>query len=372
MTSVEILALVVTAIGVSSFAAIFTILYMSFAKTTISEVNSGKRDIELLDEVIYQQQTKVKKRKEITGTIKSVIFFTFIGVVTPLFVFSIVNKIQGNVTMLGNRSLMIVASSSMSKINENDFELKNSGWTNQFNMYDVIVLEKVANPVNLRKGDVIAFRVNDKNVKNVIHRIRNVETTFDKDGKVVYQYETRGDSVGESDGYNPTSDQVIGRYVSKRIPLIGIFVIFFQSGPGIVTVLALLYCLLMIDSITKKIDKAQNKRVEKLAVALDFTSEKNAKGFDAKYSETIYYKGFAYHFNEDGFISKEEVEEGPYLEVSDDSMIKVVEDEQTKEVISEIVYSTKDEVETTSNNKKEEVETTSENQTEKEKGEDNA
>ena len=196
----------------------------------------------------------------------------------------------------------------------------------------------------------------------------------DENGKMSlgYQYETQGDSVGEPDGYDPTSDQVIGRYVSKRIPLIGIFVIFFQSGPGIVTVLALLYCLLMIDSITKKIDKAQNKRVEKLAVALDFTSEKNAKGFDAKYSETIYYKGFAYHFNEDGFISKEQIEEGPYLEVPDDSMIKVVEDEQTKEVISETVYSTKDEVETTSENKNNEVEATSENHIENEKGEDNA
>ena len=364
MTSVEILALVVTAIGVSSFAAIFTILYMSFAKTTISEVNSGKRDIELLDEVIYQQQTKVKKRKEITGTIKSVIFFTFIGVVTPLFIFSIVNKLQGNVTMLGDRSLMIVASGSMSYKHESNLHFLEK-YDNQFQQYDIIVLEKVDSFYDLKVGDVIAFKVDDKKVGNVIHRIKSVDY-------VSKGFITQGDAVESPDGYNPKYDQVVGRYITKRIPLIGIFVIFFQSGPGIVTVLALLYCLLMIDSITKKIDKAQNKRVEKLAVALDFTSEKNAKGFDAKYSETIYYKGFAYHFNEDGFISKEEVEEGPYLEVSDDSMIKVVEDEQTKEVISETVYSTKDEVETTSNNKKEEVETTSENQTEKEKGEDNA
>ena len=92
MDKIEILALVVTSIGVVSFAAIFTILYMSYAKSSIAEIKSGKRDIELLDEVIYEQQTHVKRKKEITGTIKSVIFFTFIGVVTPLFVFSIINK----------------------------------------------------------------------------------------------------------------------------------------------------------------------------------------------------------------------------------------------------------------------------------------
>lgn len=362
MDKVEILALVVTAIGVASFAAIFTILYMSFAKSTIAEVNSGKRDIELLDEVIYEQQTKVKKRREITGTIKSVIFFTFIGVITPLFVFSIVNKIQGNVTMLGDRSLMIVASGSMSKVHESDYELKQKGWDNQFQQFDVIVLDKVSRFSDLKQGDVIAFKANDGT--NVIHRIRKIDY-------LSKTFTTQGDAVGKADGYNPSYDQVIGRYVSKRIPLIGIFVIFFQSPAGIVTVLALLYCMLMIDSITKKIDKAQIKRVEKLSAALDFSGEKNAKAFDAKYSETIYYKGFAYHFNEDGFIDKESIEDGPYLEKSEDAIIKVVEDEATKEIVSEVVYSTNDEVCKTSENKKEEVLETSEEKDKNVKGEEN-
>ena len=351
MTQTEILALVVTAIGVASFAAIFTILYMSYAKSTIAEVNSGKRDIELLDEVIYEQQTKVKKRKEITDTIKSVIFFTFIGVITPIFIFSIVNKLQGNVTMLGNRSLMIVASGSMSEKHESDYLfLKN--YDNQFQQFDVIVLEKVNAFWDLRIGDVIAFKVNDGT--NVIHRIRSIDY-------LSKSFVTQGDAVGKPDGYNPTYDQVIGKYVAKRIPLIGIFVIFFQSPAGIVTVLSLLYCLLMIDSITKKIDKAQNKRVEKLGEVLDFKEEKNAKSFNAKYSETIYYKGFAYHFNDEGFVDKEEIEEGPYLDKSEDSIIKVVEDETTKEIVSEVIISTTDEVEQISEEKNENL-----------KGEDNA
>ena len=59
--------------------------------TALAEIKSGKRDIELLDEVIYEQQTHVKRKKEITGTIKSVIFFTFIGVITPIFIFSILS-----------------------------------------------------------------------------------------------------------------------------------------------------------------------------------------------------------------------------------------------------------------------------------------
>lgn len=329
MTKTEVLALVVTVIGVVSFAAIFTILYMSFAKSTISEIKSGKRDIDLLDEVIYEQQTRVKRKKEITGTIKSVIFFTFIAFVTPLFIFSIINKIQGNITMLGDRSLMIVASGSMSEKHESDLVFLQN-YDNQFQQFDIIVLEKVDNPYSLRVGDVIAFRTKDGT--NVIHRIREVKFGY---------FVTQGDAVGKSDGYEPTHEQVLGRYVSKRIPLIGIFVIFFQSPAGIITVLSLLYCLLMIDSITKRIDKAQNKRVEQLAVALDFKDEKDAKLFDAKYSETIYYKGFAYHFNEDGFLSKEEILDGPYVDKSEDTIIKVVENDE-KTVVSEVVITTEE------------------------------
>lgn len=62
MDKIEILALVVTSIGVVSFAAIFTILYMSYAKSSIAEIKSGKRDIELLDEVIYEQQSQTHAR----------------------------------------------------------------------------------------------------------------------------------------------------------------------------------------------------------------------------------------------------------------------------------------------------------------------
>ena len=43
---------------------------------------------------------------------------------------------------------------------------------------------------------------------------------------------------------------------------------FFQSYAGIITVLSLVYCLLMIDRKSEKINKVQAKRVEHLLEAL--------------------------------------------------------------------------------------------------------
>ena len=73
MSSTEIISLIVTFIGIFSFATIFTILYGNYASMSIAELNSGKRDIELIDEVIYERQEKVKRRKEIFS--KNPVFF---------------------------------------------------------------------------------------------------------------------------------------------------------------------------------------------------------------------------------------------------------------------------------------------------------
>ena len=39
-------------------------------------------------------------------------------------------------------------------------------------------------------------------------------------------------------------------------------------------------------------------------------------------TEKIYYKGYEYSFNEDGFVDKTEIKEGPYLEKSNNMIIK--------------------------------------------------
>ncbi|MFR7881638.1 MAG: hypothetical protein ACLU5J_09330 [Christensenellales bacterium] len=63
MSSAEIISLIVTIIGVFSFATIFTILYQSYATSQINEIQSGKKDLELIDEVIYERQEKLKSAR---------------------------------------------------------------------------------------------------------------------------------------------------------------------------------------------------------------------------------------------------------------------------------------------------------------------
>ena len=112
------------------------------------------------------------------------------------------------------------------------------------------------------------------------------------------------------------------------------FVLFMQSPIGMITVIALVYCLLMIDKFTNKILKEQNKRLEKLSVVIDYQSETELGKMTVDFIETIYYKGVSYKFDEKGFIDKEEIVDKEILKKSNDSIIKITKNNETNEVIS--------------------------------------
>lgn len=328
MTSTEIISLIVTVIGIFSFATIFTILYGNFASMSIKEINSGKRDIEIIDDLIYSNQERVKRRTTIINNIKNFAFYFMMCIIVPVFIFALISRFTNNAIMIGDKTVMVVASGSMSQRHQDNVYLDRYNLYDQFDKYDIIILEKVENSYELDVYDTIAF-VNDKGI-NVIHRIKSIKSNG--------SYETRGDSNGSSDSYNPVFNDIIGKYTGSKISGIGMFVMFFQSYAGIITIVSLVYCLLMIDRMSEKVNKVQSKRVEQLKMALGLDSNEKFEKLEADYSEVIYYKGFAYHFKDGEFISKDEMKNNPYLEKSSNTMIKeVINDDSSVIVIEECI-----------------------------------
>lgn len=330
MTTTEIISLIVTFIGVFSFAAIFTILYKSYATSQISEIKTGKKDIEIIDEMVYENQTHVKRRRRIFKIIKNIFFYLLLLIIIPLFVFSLINRFSGNVLMINNKAIMVVASGSMSKQNEENKYLFTNNLNNQFQKYDIIILEKVNDPSELSLYDVIAYR-NDEEI-NVIHRIIKINSQ---------NYETRGDANNATDKYHPEFNDVIGKYTGKKLAGIGMFIMFLQSYAGIITIFSLLYCMFMIDSITNKINRVQENRANILAEAIDYKDDIGKTALKAEYSETIFYKGYAYTFNEEGFIEKREITSTEYLNKSNDILIKEVK--HNEEITFDEIIITKEE-----------------------------
>ncbi len=327
MSDIEIVGLIVSILGIGSFAALFTILYMTYSHSVISEYRTGKRDIELIDEAIYDNLSHVKKRKKIMRTIKSIGFYGLMIIIVPFFTLSLITKFSGDVFMVNDKGVIVVATGSMSEVNEKNKEyIISNGLEDQFPAYSMIIIEKVDSNSDLNKYDIISY-VNDKGI-NVIHRIINIE--YLPNGTI--QYETRGDSNNASDVYRPVLEDIQGKYTGERIPFVGVFVLFMQSYIGMITVVSLVYCLFMIDRYSNKIFKAQNDRLSILSEVIDYKVDTQLGKIEAKFTESIYYKGVVYRFNEQGFIDKEEISDGPYLEESNTTMIKVHEEDEMSEV----------------------------------------
>ena len=297
----EFIAPIVTGIGVLSFSIILTILYRSYAYSVVAEYESGKMDVELIEQTIIANIRNKKLYHRVWRRVKQVFVVILLVILIAFLSFSVYGKITNGVAMVGGKGMIAVASGSMSIKNEANPYLENIN--NQFDTYDMISLKKVESDKDLSLYDVIAY-VNDKGV-NVIHRIVGVEIT-----PTGPRYITRGDSNNADDAYKPSVDDVIGEYTGTKIPYVGAFVIFLQSFSGILTVAAVIYCLIMIEGVGNKIYCAQEKRLEFLQESIDFkTDTVKDDSIGSSFVETVYFKNYAYTFNEEGLVSKELISE---------------------------------------------------------------
>lgn len=299
MESFEIIALLVTGVGVVSFATIFTILYLSYANSSVSEYRAGQRDVELIEETIYNNINSTKRHRRLIRRLKQISFYVAIAILIPFLILSLYTKVSLGVAMIGGRGVIVVASGSMSEKNPQNPNLAAiTPYDNQFDTYDLIVLERVDRPSELKLYDVIAF-TNDEG-DNIIHRIVGTEGYGEN-----LRYITCGDANNANDKYHPAFDDIIGRYTEERVPVIGVFVMFLQSYSGIITLAAVIYCLVMIEYVGDKIYKAQGARLTVLQNHIDFVKETTFdKSLQTRFVETVRFKNYEYTFNEEGFISK--------------------------------------------------------------------
>lgn len=320
MSTTDLIALIVTVIGVASFAAVVTILFRHYVFSAIKEVKNGERDIELVDLMVYESDEKVIRKQRAASIGKTAVYYAFLAVLIPLFGLSLYSRIKNNVTQFGNNAVLVVASGSMSVKQESNDYLFTYNLNNQFNTYDLITVTKVSQN-QLRLYDVIAFK-NNKGM-NVIHRIIQI----DYSGSEV-RYLTRGDANVSSDSYRPKYSDIIGKYTNKRIPGIGVFVMFFQSYAGMLTIISVVYCMFMISHYHKKLDEVTDERSEMLSQVFDI----NSLGLDdsdemtSSHENCIYFKDKVYRFNETQLI-----EERNMTEVERSIHLKKLEDMKAEE-----------------------------------------
>ena len=161
MSSIEIIALIVTIVCLVSFSIVFTVLFRHYYKSNISTIESGEEDLALIDYAIEEEKAKKKKfKKAIRISLKVLSYFIF-GVILIFFGISLYSRFSNNVMPFGDTSLIVIATGSMSEVNDSNDYIYEHNLNNQFNAYDIISISKYKNQEEIDLYDVIAFKNDD-------------------------------------------------------------------------------------------------------------------------------------------------------------------------------------------------------------------
>ena len=324
----ELLVLIVTSLCVISLAIVFTLFYLHYYKNSLDAIKEGRRDIELIDDNINEQiKAKSKKHKAFKIAMK-VLSYLISAMVLAIFIIALINRFSGGDIVVGNSTVIVVKTGSMSEVNAANKEELTS-YDNQIPTWSLIGISKV-NEEDLKPYDVIAFHESNSN-QIIIHRI--IDIMEDANG---HYYVTRGDALASEDGYHPRYEAIIGRYNNFHIPYVGLFIYFLQTNSGIVTILSIIYCLVLFGVLSDKIAKKEKERKDELISVIDI--DLAIKEVNHDIIEKIYYHGYVYSFKNNEFISKEKILEGDeHLPSKKNELIKVIENQDETKVMSSII-----------------------------------
>lgn len=325
MSSIEILSLIVTIVALASLSFVFTFLFRNYFRGIIEAVQSGEEDAELIYEEAMGKREKTVAQKVLHYSGKALSYLVLLLLVGA-FTGSLVSRFMGTEMSIGGNIPLVIVSGSMSYKNDANQYLYANHLDDQFQTYDIIVVNPTASPDDIELYDVIAFYSSEGTV--VVHRV--VEIVETSEGKM---FVTRGDANKASDDNALYGDylpyqQVVGEYHGARLPAVGAFVLFLQSGAGVVCVISIVYCFAIFEFYRRKMDLAIEERTEKLLSFL--TIDEADENADVNFTEVLTYKGKNYVLPNGELPTSKESEAAPSADKGDKTNIQATskEDQQ--------------------------------------------
>lgn len=265
MTNQEILSLIFTIIGALAIGALLSFLFYSYIEGQIGRVRKGDKDLEVVKSIIDKNDPVIIKKRKRRGLAKTIVSYSLLTLLIPAFGFMIYGRATNGVSKFGDTTVLVVSSGSMSQKNAQNNYLVTYNLNNQIDKYDIVSFLELSNHNVVEQFDVVAYRSNDNRI--IIHRVID---QVEVDGEI--RYITRGDANTVSDSYMPRARDILGTYTNKSVPFFGIFILFFQSYTGIITVALIAYILIFISLQYDRYKKAFVVRENLLASQIDFNN----------------------------------------------------------------------------------------------------
>ena len=245
MTSITILTIIVTAFLTAIVFALTWLAYSSHIRVYQLEVEQGKHD--------YEIQKNYDKNKKPKGKwFRSCCSYAFILVIFTLFIIGMIHKLDNRNLSIGNKTVLVIKSDSMSKFYNDDVAVRyNYDTSLHFDIGDVCVFE--ISEFELVENEVYGYMYND-----IIITHRLVEYN-QEEGMCRF----KGDNNNGFDRQVAAED-VIYHYTGVKIPVLGAFILYAQSHFGIWAFVGVVIVAISSEFAFRKVEKINRERNKKI------------------------------------------------------------------------------------------------------------
>lgn len=275
------LVLIVSAISLVCFAivyiCIFSFYYFNRKKCIENKLEDNEvikildKDVEKYDKKknkklsFIETYYKRKKRKKVGNIISNSIVGVFLVALIGFFVWATVMKSNDQITYFGDKTYLVIQTSSMASINESNKYLKDGSidskdrMNTRISQYAFIGIDKFKSEDQIKVYDIVAFRMDDK---IIVHRVYSIGE--EKDGHKLFTFRGDANPASMSGEINVTSDRIVGVFDGYQNQILGSIVIYIQSGTGLISVFAIAIVLMVYIFYYDRIDLRLTERYEAL------------------------------------------------------------------------------------------------------------
>lgn len=244
MSEQELYAFFLSLIVFVILTGFFTVLLVYSVRLKLILIRFG-----VIDKEIQREYEKEKKKIHGDGWFVTLLSRIIAGVLSLVFLFSMVLAFTENQVFDDFPSLKVVKSDSMSYKNKLNTYLFTNDLNDQFDTYDLVLTEKIPDEFDLELYDIVVY---DLNGTAIIHRI--VEIIEPDETHPDHRYfRLQGDAVSSPDGSLVFYDQMIGIYRGERVPFVGSIIVFLQSPAGWLCIILMLFALIAAPIVEKKL-----------------------------------------------------------------------------------------------------------------------
>lgn len=247
---VFVLCLIVFVLLVGMFGFMISLII----KLTTRLVKSGSMDTEIFNEY---EETRIKREKRKSGTVVEKIVSGVVCVALLLvFAFSLYVNISEQSPSGTLPTIRVVKSASMSEKHDKNDYLEINNLHDQIQTFDLILTYKLPDEEDLELYDIVVYEVGNT---LLVHRIVGIEEPNKNHSERWFLLQ--GDAVENPDRFPVRYSQMKGIYRGERIPFVGSFVAFMQSPAGWLCALLVVFVMIIMPFIEKKLNKVKYDRL---------------------------------------------------------------------------------------------------------------